>query len=91
MFGAFEFMFHQARADALPGDVWARWRGTIDGWLSFPGVRAWWHGRPSPFTESFTAFVEERIRAAAVDPSQEARWQHFLATGTAPVPPDVPA
>lgn len=79
MFGAFEFMFHQSRMGALPTEVWQRWSGTMSWWLSLPGVAAWWRARPAPFSASFSAFVEERLRAGAVDPDAARRWAEFLA------------
>lgn len=81
MFGAFEFMFHQAQTGALPAEVWQRWSGTMSWWLSMAGVAAWWRARPAPFSASFTAFVEEQLRAGVVDPEAVQRWAAFLAGG----------
>ncbi len=78
-FGAFEFIFHQARAGAIPEEIWARWSATIRWWLSHPGVRDWWHASPAPFSESFTSFVEAQLADATRDPETDARWQEFLA------------
>jgi hypothetical protein len=79
MFGAWEFMFHQAGMGALPNEVWERWAGTMSWWLSLPGVAAWWRARPAPFSASFSAFVAERLQARAVDPAAARRWAEFLA------------
>lgn len=77
-FGAFEFMFHQARAEALPGDVWERWMGTICWWLSWPGVRSWWQARPAPFSTSFSAFVDGLLADLPVDAGARGRWRAFV-------------
>ncbi len=82
-FGAFEFMFHQAQAGAIPDEVWERWAATTAWWLSFPGVRAWWAARPAPFSASFTAFVDGCIRENAADLDAARRWQAFVAGGSA--------
>jgi hypothetical protein len=82
-FGAFEFMFHQAQSGALPDEVWGRWSASIAWWLSFPGVQAWWRAIPTPFSESFTSFVDAQIRDARFDPEAVDRFNKFLA-GTPP-------
>ena len=78
MFGAFEFMFHQTESRAIPGEVWERWSATAAWWLSFPGIRAWWAAKPAPFSESFSAFVEDCIRDNRADPAAARRWQEFV-------------
>jgi len=87
-FGAFEFMFSAERSGALPGEVWQRWSATVVWWLSFPGVRSWWHHRPVPFTPSFTAWVEEILRSDSADPVAARRWEDFL-RGAFETPPAV--
>lgn len=82
-FGAFEFIFHQARAGALPDEVWERWAATTAWWLSFPGIREWWAARPTPFSASFSGFVDGCIRESRVDPSAAARWQTYVEGGGA--------
>jgi hypothetical protein len=77
-FGAFEFMFHQAQARAIPEEVWERWSATTAWWLSFPGVRAWWIAKPAPFSASFTAFVDACIRDNPSDAAAARRWQEFV-------------
>ena len=37
-FGAFEFMFHASRNDAIPDEVWKRWSEATAWWLMFPGA-----------------------------------------------------
>jgi len=84
MFGAFEFMFHQAKSRALPDEVWRRWSDTLAWWISLPGVAAWWDTRPAPFTASFAAHVEARRRDGPPDRDAAARWAAFVRTGGAP-------
>lgn len=81
MFGAFEFMYHQSQAGALPGEVWGRWSGTLEWWMSFPGVRTWWRSKPTPFSSSFSAFVEARMIGGQFDAAAARRWQEFLRKG----------
>lgn len=86
MFGAFEFMFHQSQAGALPGEVWQRWSDTLAWWISLPGVRAWWIARPAPFSASFTSHVDGRLQTGLADPAAARRWSAFLRgkAGTSP-------
>jgi len=78
-FGAFEFMFLASRTRGLSEEVWARWSSTVAWWLSFPGVRSWWHHRPVPFSVSFTSYVEGILSENAVDQAATHRWQEFVA------------
>src|SRR5262249_58497945 len=78
-FGAFEFMFHQAQSGALPDEVWSRWSATTAWWISFPGVQAWWQARPTPFSRSFTSYVDGLIRDGALDSAALDRFNRFLA------------
>ena len=78
-FGAFEFMFHQAQSGALPNEVWSRWSATTAWWVSFPGVQAWWQARPTPFSQSFTSFVDSLIRDGGFDSEAVDRFNKFLA------------
>jgi hypothetical protein len=82
MFSGFEFIFHQAESGTLPKDVWNRWAETLFWWLSFPGVRAWWDSRPTPFTPDFTDFIERRLATSAERPlrddAAQERWVQFL-------------
>lgn len=82
-FGAFEFMFHQAQSGALPAEVWSRWSATTAWWVSFPGVQSWWQARPTPFSQSFSSFIDTLIRDSGVDPEAVKRFNQFLA-GTPP-------
>jgi hypothetical protein len=84
MFGAFEFMFHQARERAMPPEVWDRWAQTLAWWISLPGVAAWWHSKPTPFSASFSTFVERCIDTGPDDEEAARRWAAFLETGAGP-------
>jgi hypothetical protein len=77
-FGAFEFMFHQARSGAMPDEVWNRWAATVAWWLSYPGVQAWWEAKPSPFSESFSSFVDGLIPESRIDAGAVDRFNAFL-------------
>ena len=79
VFGAFEFMFHASRTDAIPEEVWTRWSSAVAWWLTFPGIQAWWQARPIPFTESFTAFMESLLKENPTDLESVQRFQNFLA------------
>ena len=81
-FGAFEFMFHASRTNAIPKEVWTRWSSGVAWWLSFPGVQTWWQVRPVAFTESFTAFVESLLKDNPTDLESVQRYQKFIAEGT---------
>lgn len=82
MFSGFEFMFHEARGDALPSEVWQRWADTIRWWLSFPGVRQWWAAHPAPFTADFTRFVNEQLANTPADAAAATRWIAYLREGS---------
>ena len=83
-FGAYEFMFHASRTDAIPEEVWTRWSLGVAWWLTFPGVQAWWHTTPIPFTESFTAFVDSLLKDNPTGAEPTRRYQEFIAQGTSP-------
>ena len=78
MFGAFEFIFHQAKSGALADEVWARWAATLAWWISLPAVRAWWESKPAPFSADFSALIDSRADAAPADPEAARRFQAFL-------------
>jgi hypothetical protein len=79
MFGGFEYMYHQEKQAALASEVWSRWADTLQWWLCFPGVQAWWDARPAPFAPDFTRFVESRRSLGPPDPEAHRRWREFLA------------
>ena len=80
-FGAFEFMFHASKTDAIPEEVWRRWSAGLAWWLTFPGVQIWWASRPIPFTESFTLFVESLLEDNPTDAESSQRYQEFISEG----------
>jgi hypothetical protein len=80
-FGAFEFMFHASKTDAIPEEVWSRWSSAVAWWLTFPGVQAWWKSKPLPFTNSFTSFVESLLEDNPTDAEPTQRYQEFIAQG----------
>ena len=80
-FGAFEFMFHTSKTDAIPEEVWKRWSAAVAWWLTFPGVQNWWTSRPTPFTDSFTLFVESLLEDNPTDVDSSQRYQEFIAVG----------
>lgn len=84
IFGAFEFMYQEAKRGALPPEVWDRWAATMSWWLSFPGVRNWWKSKPTPFTDSFTKLVESQIASPVHDAQAATYWQAFMADGSPP-------
>lgn len=81
LFGAFEFMFHASRTDAIPEEVWRRWSSAVAWWLTFPGIQTWWNARPIPFTDSFTEFVESLLKDNPTDAESTQRYQEFIALG----------
>jgi hypothetical protein len=78
IFGAFEFMYDEARRGTLPPHVWDRWAATLAWWISLPGVTDWWRNKPTPFSERFSEFVEECIRTPKFDVAAASRWNQFL-------------
>jgi hypothetical protein len=77
MFGNFEFMFFQCEQRNLPVVLWDRWEETMKWWLTFPGVVAWWKGKPTPFTPAFMSCVEECI-AQGYQPESPGAWESFI-------------
>ena len=81
MFGDFEYMQHQHMQGDMPEQIWLRWHETIKFWLTFPGTRAWWYGKPSPFSTDFSLFVEECIRDG-YQPERPGAWENWMRNGT---------
>jgi hypothetical protein len=81
MFDAFEFMFHASQNNAMPEEVWNRWSVTVAFWLKFPGVLTWWNVRPTPFTDSFTAFVDDLIENNPSPDIAGLAWSEFVNAG----------
>ncbi len=79
LFGAAEFMYHQAQRKALPDAVWNRWQASLVWWLSNPGVRSWWVAKPAPLSVDFEAFTEKLVRDRPADAEAARRWEAFVA------------
>jgi hypothetical protein len=77
MFGNLEFMFFQSEQRNIPAELWDRWQETMKWWLTFPGVVAWWKGKPTPFTPAFVSCVEECI-AQGYQPESPGAWESFI-------------
>ena len=88
LLGAQEFLFHQSQAGAIQEEVWERWSETMAWWLAFPGVRSWWHARPTPFSASFTAYIDALLERPQVDSNANQRWRDFVQGAEATPPHD---
>ena len=82
-FGAMEFLMQQYEAGNVEEQTWLRWSKTLDWWLTFPGIKAFWNGRPTPYTDDFTDFVEDRLLNGSGDFNQE-NWSSYLLKGQVP-------
>ena len=56
-----EFLMQQHEAGNVEEQTWLRWSKTLDWWFTFPGIRASWMGRPTPYTDSFTSYIDDRL------------------------------
>ena len=74
-------MFLASKTKSIPTEVWGRWSAAVAWWLTFPGVRTFWSVRPIPFTDSFTAYVEDLLENNPTDAEITARYQDFIANG----------
>ena len=79
---AMEFLMQQYKAGNVEEQTWLRWSKTLDWWLTFPGIRAFWTGRPTPYTDYFTDFVEDRLVNGTGDYNHE-NWSSYLLNGQA--------
>jgi hypothetical protein len=79
---AMEFLMQQYQAGNVDEQTWLRWSQTVDWWLTFPGIRAFWSCRPTPYTDAFTHFVEDRLLNGKGDFNQE-NWRSYLISGHA--------
>jgi hypothetical protein len=78
LFGGQEFLFHQSQAGTVPEEVWERWSDTMAWWLTFPGVQSWWLSRPTPFSASFTSYIDALLERAPADAVANQRWRDFI-------------
>jgi len=76
-FGYLEFMFFQAQQRNISAALWDRWLETLKWWLTFPGILAWWKGKPTPFTTAFTCCVERCIEQG-YQPESPGAWELYL-------------
>jgi len=81
LFGAFEFMFLTSQSEAISDEVWKRWSAVVAWWLTFPGVQTWWEIRPTPFTDSFTSYIEDLLANNPTNPESVSRYQDYIAAG----------
>lgn len=81
---AIEFLMQQYEAGNVDEQTWLRWSNTFDWWLTFPGIRLFWKCRPTPYTDAFTGFVEDRLINGKGDFNAE-NWRSFLLSGQASV------
>jgi hypothetical protein len=80
-FGSMEFLMQQYEAGNIDEQLWLRWLHTMDYWLSFPGIKASWIGRATPFTDNFTELVEHRLTNNDFSFNVE-NSRRFMLTGT---------
>ncbi len=78
LLGNLEFLCFQAQEGNIPRELWSRWEETLRWWLTFPGVRACWAARPTPFTPTFTRCVERCLENGYRSERQDA-WERFVA------------
>lgn len=79
LFGAAEFMYHQAEQKALPTEVWTRWQKTVAWWFHSPGIRTWWENKPTPLSSDFERFCDDLRRTGTIDAQAARRWELFVA------------
>jgi hypothetical protein len=77
---AMEFLMQQFDEGNVDAQTWQRWSDTLDWWLTFPGIRVFWQARPTPYTEKFTRYVEDRLVNGKGDFNQD-NWRRYLLTG----------
>jgi hypothetical protein len=80
-FGSMEFLMQQYEAGNVDEKLWLRWLHTMDYWLSFPGIKASWVGRTTPFTDKFTELVELHLTKNDFSFNVE-NSRRFILTGT---------
>lgn len=56
-----EFLMQQHNIGNVDEQIWLRWSKTLDYWLTFPGIRAAWVGRATPYTDVFTNYIDDRL------------------------------
>ena len=82
-FSSIEFLMQQYDLGNVEKQVWLRWSKTTEFWLTFPGVRASWIGRATPYTDTFTSFIDDRITNSDYSFNVESNRSYML-TGKIP-------
>lgn len=80
LFSAFEFLLQQYKVGNIDEDTWYRWSKVLDWWLTYPGIRAAYEARSTPYTQLFTNYIDGRIEADEGHFNRE-RWEAYLFTG----------
>ena len=75
-----EFLMQQYEVGNVEEQVWTRWAQTLDFWLSFSGVKAYWRGRATPYTDGFTTYIEQRLLINDYSFNVE-NYRSFMRTG----------
>ena len=78
-----EFLMQQYEVGNVEEQVWTRWAQTLDFWLSFPGIKAYWRGRATPYTDGFTTYIEQRLLINDYSFNVE-NYGSFMRTGQVP-------
>ena len=78
-----EFLQQQYEEGNVDEQVWLRWAKTMDFWFSFPGVKAYWAGRATPYTDSFTRYIEQQIENNDYSFNVE-NYRSYMLTGHIP-------
>jgi hypothetical protein len=84
IFGNIESYYHLHLSGSITDDVWERWRATAAWYIALPGFKVWWQVKPTPFTASFTRFVEDELGLDR-DPEPSEEFRRFVGV------PDPPA
>ena len=82
-FSAMEFLYVQHEQGNVSEAIWQRWVETYKWWMTFPGVREWWKGKPTPFSSKFTAFTENCLEQG-FKPEKPGAWEAYLAGDSIP-------
>ena len=78
-----EFLKQQYEVGHVEEQVWLRWAQTMDFWFSFPGVKAYWTGRATPYTDGFTTYIEQRLAESAYSFNVE-NYSNYMRAGQNP-------
>ncbi len=70
IFGAYEFVFEQSQAKALPKHVWAHYLQHLEFWSSLPGVKKWWASKKAIFSAHFMDIASAYIEKPGLSPEE---------------------